>query len=368
MAKNNEYPSEIKDAALNAVEAGFTTYYAAKLLGVYPQTVKRWAIAAGVAVPNSSKNVIHPAEIKAAAIDGIEAGYTPHFMSVLTGVDARTIERWADAAGIPYEKDQHRRYPPEIINAALDGLRAGYSGAEMANLIGVASATINRWAADANVVVPRYNANEFPQEIHAAVLDAYGAGFTAPEIEGMIGVKATVVYGWVSSAGIPSQQAYPKELKAAAESAHQAGFSTLEIANMLGVSRAWVQRRVVSNRVPKDGIGPASKPRSGDGYTEVTIGADHWLAPHTARRRGRMLTHRAVMAIHIGRPLDKCETVHHLNGDRADNRIENLELHGGHHGNRRKFVCASCGSAERVDGVVCANCKSTNWKAAPLNA
>jgi hypothetical protein len=45
-----------------------------------------------------------------------------------------------------------------------------------------------------------------------------------------------------------------------------------------------------------------------------------------SNRKKTVYGHRAAMELAIGRPLHANETVHHKNGDRADNRIANLEL------------------------------------------
>lgn len=52
------------------------------------------------------------------------------------------------------------------------------------------------------------------------------------------------------------------------------------------------------------------------------LAKDH---PH-AMKKGYVMEHRIVMEKHLGRYLDPKEFVHHKNGIKTDNRLENLEV------------------------------------------
>jgi len=90
-------------------------------------------------------------------------------------------------------------------------------------------------------------------------------------------------------------------------------------------------------------------------------------------KTGWILEHRFVMSEHLGRPLLQSEVVHHINEDKLDNRIENLEIttaskHRYMHDpneNRRVTlipkVCIVCGSEYILDTVRKSNHKRSKY-------
>lgn len=65
-------------------------------------------------------------------------------------------------------------------------------------------------------------------------------------------------------------------------------------------------------------------PRS-SGYVSVKIADDHPRI-NMATKSGHIMEHRLVMADYLGRDLLPTENVHHVNGQKDDNRLQNLEL------------------------------------------
>lgn len=130
------------------------------------------------------------------------------------------------------------------------------------------------------------------------------------------------------------------------------GLSQQAIGERLGMCQATISRVLIQHgratRLPtlqggKHGSWKGGRVTTGEGYIGIRISSDDMMAGMIVRS-GYVLEHRLVMARHLGRPLLETESVHHINGVRTDNRIENLQLRQGQHGKGTVMCCADCGS------------------------
>lgn len=128
------------------------------------------------------------------------------------------------------------------------------------------------------------------------------------------------------------------------------GSSHRAIAEALGSSPGTVRSSLVDAGISfRDrgsahrGPGEFGRFKDPRGYVHVGLLPEHVRFDMT-NSDDYVLEHRLAMALALGRSLTAKETVHHIDGQRDHNALNNLQLRTGHHGQGVVLICADCGS------------------------
>lgn len=161
------------------------------------------------------------------------------------------------------------------------------------------------------------------QELKSTRLVADEMGVTLNQVKHAIERAGMQLTGLRESACTP----YAEELRQWARE----GVAVSEMARRIGATRRTVARFLrihEMERTPFVQIG-STHPRWKGGRMLDKSGYVLVYRPghHEANRHGQVREHRVVMEQKLGRPLQRGEVVHHIDGNRANNHPDNLEVY-----------------------------------------
>lgn len=239
----------------------------------------------------------------------------------------------------------------EIVSRYL----AGESATEIGKTFGTSYRCIWKVLKKRGVSL-RPRARFFPTEEHElCVVEKYESGLSLTQVAKEHGCHFATVRHVLLKHGIQprrrgamSHQFSADERREIIE-AYKGGQSQDSIGKRMGCSQTLVSRVLRREGISTNRCGSNSPLWKGGmfqgpgGRVFIFVPDD---SPYVSMRNqsGYVAEHRLVIARSLGRPLSPTETVHHVNGDILDNRIENLELRQGRHGRGAAFQCADCGS------------------------
>ena len=207
-----------------------------------------------------------------------------------------------------YERRRFQGFTPEERDDIFEKYRAGAKPSELAREFKVGQVTIDRMLKRYDVWVHPSSlervASRFTVEQKLQMAEEYKAGDSIYKIGARYDTRPQLIWKILQAAGVEFRD------------------------------KAWKGGKLASY---------------GGKYISIAIDPTDPYAV-MANVGGYVLEHRLVMAKSIGRPLTSTETVHHINGDGTDNRIENLQLRKGNHGKGVVMACLDCGS-HNIDSV-----------------
>lgn len=240
---------------------------------------------------------------------------------------------------------------------------AGESSVALSRSMGIAINTVLRAVQRAGIDPrttsasrPRAKQKLMPQ-MRAAVCEAYQAGEPLSQIAARYSVVIQTIRRILIEEGVPRRnrgavfRRVPESTQDLIAMRWKDGQSQEAIGRAFGLTQHNVSMILRSRGVTVEKR-HAKKSRHGNwkggvlqmrGYVAHRVEADDPLFV-MANSGGYVFEHRLVMARAIGRPLHHWETVHHIDGDKLNNDVSNLQLRIGRHGKGEVYECAICGS------------------------